>query len=677
MTDQNNVDILYKPEWDDSAAQRVIAGFDALKAKAKEASDIGASVVRSSDFTLGEGIVSRVEDATQRFDEFKQQVKDTAQEFERLGDRALKGIAKISQAIIGVGVGSAFAFERRFGATDPQAVEQRRATKQFEAAFEDLGRVASRFLTPALENLAGVVEVVAIGLDKLFASDDPGIRKFTHFFDESVPEAAQAFNDLISTVRAFATLVEREVGNALDTFVTDIRIVGINIAEGFAQVISGLLRTLADVAKQFNRTDLADDLLSQQDERLFSVPGTRFKSGFEQERFNQTDELSARIKERNDKAAATADEIIETNNLISLGLEATGAVFQSVKDELKQGRIGLAEVEAWRTRKQALADEEKAYDEAVTQAKAQNNSALVKLDKDRNDAFERLSNDQRKAEAELTDDYNRERLKAVEDFEERETEIQAEQELKREQNKLKHELTLTELAARGDVAGFIEEQKRYRLSLQEQQKTDNLERDQRLAAFEEQNEDRDAQYSLELDQLHQSGLEKEAELRKQYDEQEAELYAALQDQLDALYNKHVMEQQEIEQAFLEQIAMLDSNLAGLNDLRNSYYQQDLADLDAYLAAHGAGMRSMYAGMEGGSISGSSVGAFAAGSIGGFESSIGGAALGTSGTNVTFQQGAIQNTVGDIVTKSAMERETSKIVTSISRGLRRSPTATEY
>lgn len=147
MTDKN-VDILYSPEWDNAGAQRVLDGFDKLRQAAKQNSDLIDQNVRASDLTFGENIVAGIEDATSRFDDFKRQVQDTAQEFSRLGDRALGTLTKIAQATIGIGVGSSLAFVQRFGATDQQAVEQTRATKQFEAAFEDLGRVASRFVTP-------------------------------------------------------------------------------------------------------------------------------------------------------------------------------------------------------------------------------------------------------------------------------------------------------------------------------------------------------------------------------------------------------------------------------------------------------------------------------------------------------------------------------------------------
>lgn len=675
MSDKDSVDILYSPQWDDAAAKRVSDGFDALREKAKQASDLEFDVDRLSKPTFGENLVAGVEDATTRFEDFKSEVKQTAQELEHAADRALKFGSRVTAAFIGIGAASATAFERRFGATDPQAVEQRRATKQFEAAFEDLGRVASRFLVPAFENLAGVVEIVAKGLDTLFPENQT--NPIQDFFDNKIPAAAEAFNDLVSSVRAFGALVERDLGNQLDTFATNVRMIGSQIQEGFAKVINALLEGAARYAESLHLDDLAKGVRGGKDTRtqVGPRPGGIINQ-FEQDRLNEQTALEERIRDRNKKAAATAKEIVETNEKISEGLKATGALFQAAKDDLKEGRIGLDEVNAWRDRKQALQDEQKAYDASVVDAQKKSNQALVKLHADRDKALDNLASEQRKSEAELTERYNQDKQESLEKFQQREEEIEAEGQLRRELNARKHELTLEELAARGDVAGFIEEQKRYRLSLDEQAKTDQREKEQRQKAYDDQSAEQDEQYALDLDKLHQSGVDKENELRSQYQDQENELTAALTEQLNILYDKHVAEQQAIEQDFLRTLAELDSNLAGLNDLRNTYYQRDLMDLESYLEAHNAGMRQLYSDAYGTGVGGSSGenARLASGSIGSFESAY------TPSDNmmsVVFENGAIQNTVGDIATQSMMEAAEQRIVTSIASGLQRGPIATEY
>lgn len=672
MTDKN-VDILYSPQWDDTAANATIAKFDALKTKLREGFEIVDQNVKSSDFNLSETIVAGVEDATTRFDDFKEEIKSTAQEFERLGDRGLRSIAKIAQGLVGVGVGASLAFVNRFGATDSQAVEQKRATKQFEAAFEDLGRVASRFLTPALENLAGVVEVVAKGLDTLFPENAQ--NPVETFFNETIPAAAQSFNDLIGVIKSFGALVERDLGNSVDNFATNIRIGLSQLQETLARFVTDLFQALANVASKIpGLNDLATSLRGVGDNRLIVGPRAGgFLNQFQADRLKEQEELDKRVKDRNDKAADTAKEIVETNRQIADGLEATGKLFQEAKEEIKGGRIGEAEVNAFRERRMSLQAEQKQYDAAVEAAHAQNNKAIQKLEADRDKALTQLANDQAKAERELTDKYNSDKIESQQKFNEREEEIEAESQFRREQNARKHELTLEELAARGDVAGFIEEQKRYKLSLDEQTKTDAKEREQRLKAFEEQQADLDEQYATDLDKLHQSGIEKESELRAQYQAQEDELTAALTEQLNILYDKHVAEQQEIERAFLEELAMLDSNLAGLNDLRNSYYQQDLADLEAYLAAHGDAMRELYSDTYG--VSTGENGRVAASSISSFDDAYSSTA--DRGQTVVFEQGSIQNTYGDIATRSMLEESETRLVSSIASGLRSSVTATEY
>lgn len=152
-------------------------------------------------------------------------------------------------------------------------------------------------------------------------------------------------------------------------------------------------------------------------------------------------------------------------------------------------------------------------------------------------------------------------------------------------------------AADGDVSAFIQAQKAA---------------EKQLSRMDEDHTDADKQQTQDfIKQREVARKERDIQLadtEKTFRDEEQKRKDAYRDQLSALDQKHSAEMQAIQQAFVMQVAQLQSNFGGLHDLYAQYYAGQLADAQAYVSAMKANMQALFLGTTGGSLMSQSRGA---------------------------------------------------------------------
>lgn len=682
MSDRET-EILVKPEIDQQGLNKTLAGIDSLLAKVKQAQQENQDILASTQLSFGEKFVGGIEDGIASMDKLVDKAKDfgsglasgaqkgfsfIAGEVLDFGsglsdaiEKNIKKVAQIGAALIGALSASSFAFTNRFAGVDPQANSQQKAQNLLQRALEDLGSVASRIVTPALEGLATIVENVAKFLDKTFPKDKENF--VSKFFNETIPNAEKTFVTLIGTVELLAKKFETDMQVGLDKLVTDVKSVGLLIQDGFGKIFNALINAVADIVDKFsllvpNASLVSMGLRSQIDQN--AVTGANGKTGYEQQIDKLQEDQRTRAKTSYENLAKTASDtakrVDEATKAIDLFNSSAKASIGSLT-----GSIGKAEVEAFINRNRDIAKADKALADGETQAKAQANKQLLSLETQYGKDRAKQLTENAKEEQSLVENYNNDKLKAQEDFAANEQQIEEESQAKRAQNLAAHQLTLKELAARGDVAAFVEEQRRFALENQQETEQEARDKNKRQQEFNRQQAEKDRQFAIDLQKLQDQNEERLKQLDENYATQKQQIEDALQDQLSALKTFHDEQVREIDRAFAQQLANLQSNLAGLNDQQNAYYQTESANLAQFIATQKAYLQDLYNTAPGQTGTTGGVSTLDLGGLG--------AGTQTSGnTFITIESGAVQNTVGDIATQSQLTQVQDNIVGGLAAAL---------
>lgn len=661
MSDRET-EILVKPSIDQQELNKTLAGLDALREKVKQARAENQQIIEASQVTLGERIAGGIDDsinglkrlsdgaknfgsnlasgAQSAFATINQKVSEFGKNLNDAIEKNIKNAAKIGAALIGGFAATSFAFANRQGGVDPQATAQNRAQAELQRALEDLGAVASRFVTPALDGLARAVELVSKFLDAAFPSG--GKNPVQQFVNEAIPNAIKALIDLSGLFRVAVEAGKTFVNEGLDYLATVTRSIATGLQDTFGKLFNSLLELIAGVVDKVSflipdAGKLAAGLRLSKDQS--AIPGQDGQTTYQ--RFIQDEGLRFA-----NKFKQSSDELGKSVATIATQTDAAKKSFDGLANAISglnlTPRIGKQEVDAFIRRNQDIAKADKALTDGETAARKQANDQLLKLEqKYTQDRTKQLA-ENAQTESDLVQKYNDEKLKDAESFAQNELQIQADAQAKREQDLRAHQLTLRELASRGDVAGFVEEQRRFALQNQNDDETAARDKAKRSQEFQRTQAEKDRQFGIDLAKLQEQGAARLAELDTQYTQQQDEINTALTEQLNALQKFHDDQITEIDRAFAQQLSALSSNLAGLNDMQNAYYAAESANLAAFISTQKGYLQDLY----------NSTYASAGGVPGAIDT--GGLSQVSQGVSVTFESGAIQNTVGDVATQSQLE-----------------------
>lgn len=287
-----------------------------------------------------------------------------------------------------------------------------------------------------------------------------------------------------------------------------------------------------------------------------------------------TDKLKAddaAIKERGDTQAALEEanhkKMMDAKNK---QLEASNKGTMDAEKQLADDKNKLAD--AWLKREADRKASDKELFDARQQAAKENQQAEESAVKDRDSRISQINSDWMQSE-----------IKATADF--AETQKKEDSKFAKDRARALEDLSdnLLNLAAKGDVDSFIQAQKAGEKKLRRMDEDEGEADQQRAQEFVKQREESRKQRAAQI-----------ADVQKTFEEESQKRKSAYRDQLQALDDKHRAEQQAIEQAFVAQVAQLESNFGGLHDMYTQYYSQAEADAQTYLAKSSAIMRQIYA-----------------------------------------------------------------------------------
>lgn len=226
------------------------------------------------------------------------------------------------------------------------------------------------------------------------------------------------------------------------------------------------------------------------------------------------------------------------------------------------------------------------------------NNQTLQTERDRAAESQQIARDQAAQETQMVTDQNNAKMKRQQDFNESQKQADEKFAFDRKQRLYQQSLDATNLAAEGDVAGFIaaqqqniiqnkladaqfqfdNQQRKEQFDFQEKQQdtADQQARQQQLKQFQVQNTDRQAQYQKE-------------------DQDRATAY---QNQLTALQTSHQDQLNEMQQAFVQQLAALQDNVDNLNTIQNNYYTNAQASFQAFASQNQTAWQNMLNNMLG-------------------------------------------------------------------------------
>lgn len=192
-----------------------------------------------------------------------------------------------------------------------------------------------------------------------------------------------------------------------------------------------------------------------------------------------------------------------------------------------------------------------------------------------------------KAQGDYQAQQQRESLKAQQQFDFNEKQIEEKSNLDRLLRLQQHNLRLDQLGGARDVQGFINEQATFNQQETAQNAQDDLARRQRKEQFDEQQRERKEQSDA------------------QFAQEERDRASAYRNQLNQLRTKHDQEDTLLEQHFAQQLADLSQNVAGLHDIQGAYYADATIGLQQFVANNLNTLRGLYSatfnGMSNGAI----------------------------------------------------------------------------
>ena len=403
---------------------------------------------------------------------------------------------------------------------------------------------------------------------------------------------AKAFVEAEHTVEMFGGIIQAVgliVGRDFDTTVNGVRtgfeaILGI-FHDGIASVINILIDAFAGIVAAVPGGGQMADKLKEGKIALDGVTSALKDGALRQIDINKKYDAA-------DQAMGDTVNQIEANyqnNLKNLSTFATGVngvvtgaggAGGSQDVPTPTGKLPAEVTKAYIEYQKQLAASEKQYGQERLDAQTAFNQDSIKTELD-------YQNNVAKQKADANRKSHEEDVKALIDFNHNEALIKKKADFDRLQSQKQFNASQLELAAQGDVAGYISAQKSHNFDMQQQDRQNAYDATTRKQQFEWDQQQKHAEDAQSLkDSLADLALQHSQEIKAK-----AVAYA---DQLKQLDNKHELEKKALETAFATQIADLTSNVAGLNKIQSDFYTQQESAATAFVVTQTATLQKLYA-----------------------------------------------------------------------------------
>lgn len=242
-----------------------------------------------------------------------------------------------------------------------------------------------------------------------------------------------------------------------------------------------------------------------------------------------------------------------------------------------------ANLEAEREYQNQLKDQKKAFQLDALRAEREYNRSLydaaLERQRDERDAWAKHQFDL----AEMQLDFDREEIKAARDR-------------AKERAKALRELydKLFEFAAARDVAGFVEEQKRFRAQQREEDIQAGIEKAERARKFADEVAEKNRQYAFDREQARIAYNDKLIDMKRSFETEKRERQKSFDEQLAQAQIEYGRQKDARTRDFATQLADLESNQAGLKTLRDAFYVESITSYGNYLNANKAALNSALA-----------------------------------------------------------------------------------
>ena len=242
-----------------------------------------------------------------------------------------------------------------------------------------------------------------------------------------------------------------------------------------------------------------------------------------------------------------------------------------------------ANLEAEREYQNQLKDQKKAFQLDALRAEREYNRSLydaaLERQRDERDAWAKHQFDL----AEMQLDFDREEIKAAKDR-------------AKERAKALRELydKLFEFAAARDVAGFVEEQKRFRAQQREEDIQAGIEKAERARKFADEVAEKNRQYAFDREQARIAYNDKLIDMKRSFETEKRERQKSFDEQLAQAQIEYGRQKDARTRDFATQLADLESNQAGLKTLRDAFYVESITSYTNYLNANKAVLNSALA-----------------------------------------------------------------------------------
>lgn len=264
---------------------------------------------------------------------------------------------------------------------------------------------------------------------------------------------------------------------------------------------------------------------------------------------------------------------------------ATGTAAQDYDPDAVRLYMGFrqANLEAEREYQNQLKDQKKAFQLDALRAEREYNRSLydaaLERQRDERDAWAKHQFDL----AEMQLDFDREEVKAARDR-------------AKERAKALRELydKLFEFAAARDVAGFVEEQKRFRAQQREEDIQAGIEKAERARKFADEVAEKNRQYAFDREQARIAYNDKLIDMKRSFETEKRERQKSFDEQLAQAQIEYGRQKDARTRDFATQLADLESNQAGLKTLRDAFYVESITSYGNYLNANKAILNSALA-----------------------------------------------------------------------------------
>ncbi len=255
---------------------------------------------------------------------------------------------------------------------------------------------------------------------------------------------------------------------------------------------------------------------------------------------------------------------------------ATGTVAQDYDPDAVRLYMGFrqANLEAEREYQNQLKDQKKAFQLDALRAEREYNRSLydaaLERQRDERDAWAKHQFDL----AEMQLDFDREEIKAAKDR-------------AKERAKALRELydKLFEFAAARDVAGFVEEQKRFRAQQREEDIQAGIEKAERARKFADEVAEKNRQYAFDREQARIAYNDKLTDMKRSFETEKRERQKSFDEQLAQAQIEYGRQKDARSRDFATQLADLESNQAGLKTIRDAYYAESITSYTNFINAN--------------------------------------------------------------------------------------------